>query len=237
MKKTTIALLIAIIIVPFGARAETGSVTLNRDTLLQLIASLQKQIALLSSQLVQQSAVNDRCPNITGAQSKVPEGLIYSRTYEKCVTEKELDKLDAKAAKGNVCTQSKDGVTKLREEYTSIDDKIEEIKKAIPKASKDTSALLKKEDVSAFISWIDQHYVPTGDWEKKKFGYTSNLPNIGLFDASPIGTKIKCREGGSCEYSSDLIQMALKVTILEDKQKEINSQIQKAEIKADKACN
>lgn len=38
--------------------------------------------------------VVDLCPNIPGVQTSVPVDMVYSRTYDKCLTEDELNKLD-----------------------------------------------------------------------------------------------------------------------------------------------
>lgn len=244
MKHTIIALLVVATVVPVVVNAQTNSGSVNRETLLQLITSLQKQIALLSEQLALKKGAADRCTNISGIQTKVPEGLTYSRTYEKCLTERELDNLDKKTdekeSKETACTESEDEVSKLREQYTSIDDKMETIKSSIPKKSRGTSMLLSTKDVSPFLAWIKSHYTPTGKITKNTIEYVTDFPNTGNFNYAPIGemrpSNGGCRESG-CDYSGELIQLALKVILLETEKNEINTKLQRAENEEDKDCD
>ena len=165
--------------------------------------------------------------------------MVYSRTYEKCLTERELDKLDEEEAKGEACEASEDEVSEWREEYLEIDDKIESIKASIPKESRGTSMLLKTEDVSPFLAWMTAHYTPTGKVTQKRIEYVTDFPNTGNFNPAPIG-EMRPRNGGcyesGCVYADSLIQLALKVIVLESEHDEISKNIKRAENKVDKDC-
>lgn len=240
MKNIIITILIVASILPIGVRAQTNAVPINQEILLQLIALLQKQVAVLVEQLAQVQGAADRCPNISGIQSKIPEGFIYSKTYEKCLTERELDELEEKEVTDDSCEVSENEVTKLREEYIGIDDEIDAIKKEIPGESQGTTLHLKKEDVSAFIVWIEKYYTPTNGLTKKKIEYTVSFPTEYYFGGiPPVGKGILangCSYKG-CNYSEGLIQMALQVILLEKEKDSINSKIQRAEIEVDEDCD
>lgn len=141
MKKFVLGAVVAIALaVPTtSVIAQTHSEDQYRTILIQLIISLQKQIALLTSGQTQQTSSNvtDRCPNIDGIQSSVPTGLIYSRTFDKCVTERELDELEGESSRNErifrVCEQAEDNLSEARRSFLSQVDFVDSLKTGVKK--------------------------------------------------------------------------------------------------------
>lgn len=140
MKKYLLGIVVVIaFVLPANFVAAQSSEEQYRTLLIQLIISLQKQIAALSSASPEASAsnANDRCSNIDGIQSNIPAGLIYSRTFDKCVTERELDELENESSRdervSRICEQTKDNLSETRRSFLSQVDLVDSLKTKVKK--------------------------------------------------------------------------------------------------------
>lgn len=221
-------------------KAQTSVEEQYKASLMQIIELLQKQLAILIKQKTGAGAtsqlVKDFCPNLQGIQTAVPEGMVYSRTHDKCLTQEGLDGLEAiNDHNQNIryqCREKQREVRNLQNEYLIINDKIETFKKKI---LNDTSLELNKEQVPSVIAWVKTYFPPSGERDRTRglLRYNSNFSSNDYGEMPGMKTcLIKVR---IC-YSEVALQNALEIIVLEDKLKDIESKITKAEIEELKSC-
>lgn len=214
MKKYLLGIVVAIaFVLPANFVLAQSSEEQYRALLIQLIISLQKQIAALSSMSLEASVSNsnDRCPNIDGIQSNIPSGLIYSRTFDKCVTEQELDRLEGQKEKDNACRVSEDNLDDLEMEYAETESKIMALEK---KLLKDPLTDLKKEQIPDLLAWVESHSV----------------------DSTMPGMKSCLLKVRTC-YSEESRKIGLEILGLEDKLEELETKIWRAELEVKVDCD
>lgn len=242
MKKSIVILLCIFIFIPLCTFAQTNTEQAYRALLVQLIQSLQTQLQLLLLQQANMNistAVSDRCPNIAGAQVQVPTGLIYSRTFDTCVTERQLDNLEDEAAKEQAledkdCRDAKTKTQELREQYSSTYDELEKAEKDISKASKHTLVELYPEHMDLFLNWIAINVNFQGTNPNGTLAYSSpdsrNVPLVGKVDYN------SCTDKSGCYYAQNVIEQGLKAVPIKNKLDKLQRDITLAEADADRAC-
>jgi hypothetical protein len=257
MKKIIITSLLCILIVsPLNTNAQSTVEEQYKASLIQIIELLQKQLALLLQQkysiAVTPPTVKDMCPNLQGIQTTIPNGMVYSRIHDKCLTLEGLDGLEAINDHNDQmkyqCRESKKELTNLRNQYIETNKRINSQTKSISQISIGNPIEIKDNEVGAFLSWVRNQIVPTTKTSQGKIGYIDNVSRnmfggyvnfVGTLKTENCNAEFSnyCNhKEGVYDYSEEVIQKALAVILLEKDLNKLQTQIYEAENKADKVC-